>query len=273
MGTGRKREDGLLSRRALGCLAAAILATAPVSSAAASALGSSGGLSVPDPETLRREEYQLEVYGELFDETNLSTGAAANTVDATFVYNFGVYDNLELGVRRVARMNSSLSPESFQITGKYRFPVDTYNVTVGTVISTSGPDWSSVYLMAGWKALWFGFGYNFGGQSIREFTRSRLASVGTATFGGYSVRNAKNSRGETTVTGAPDPVFGLFGLNLKLSEHLSALADFDGDRFTGGVRLTVKDVHVDLGYASQKEKHNLFERTSQNFQMGLGVQF
>jgi len=81
--------------RWLGFLAATALALAP-SMARASALGSSGGLSVPDPETLSKEEYQLQVFAETFDERNLSTGAPDTTADLTFVYNFGVYDTLEL---------------------------------------------------------------------------------------------------------------------------------------------------------------------------------
>lgn len=244
-----------------------------VAASSAASLGSSGALNVPDPETLPREEYQLQVYGELFDEKNLSTGAPTNSADLTFVYNFGVYDNLELGFRRTARLNTPLSPESFQVTGKYRFPVDTYNLTVGWSVATSRPDWSSVYLVAGWKALFLGFGYNFGGQRIREFTRSRLTSVGTSSYGGYGVRVAENIRGEQVFTGSPDPVFGLFGINMKLSEHLRALADFDGDRFAGGMRFLMKDVNLDAAYVSAKEKHGLLDRRSQNFQLGLGVQF
>lgn len=241
--------------------------------AAASALGSSGGLSVPDPETLCREQYQLELYGEFFDETNLSTGAVANTADLTFVANAGVYDNLELGVRKVSRTNSPLQPESFQLTGKYRFPVDTYNITLGMSLATSNPDWSSLYLVAGWKSVWLGFGFNFGGQRLREVTRSRLASVGTATFGGYDVRTARNAQGQQVVTGQPNTVFGLMGVNFKLSEQLRALADFDGDRFSGGIRVQFKDFNVDAAYVSQKDKYTLFERTTQNVQVGIGATF
>lgn len=239
----------------------------------ASSLGSSGGLNVPDPETLPREEYTLELYGELFDETNLNTGDLTNTADLTFVANAGIYDNLELGIRREARQNSPLANESFQITGKYRFPVDTYNITLGGVLATSAPDWSSLYLVAGWKSLYMGFGYNFGGKRIREVTRSRLAQVGFASFGGYNVRTARNQRNEEVITGHPDTVFGLFGLNMKLSETLSALADYDGDRFSGGVRFQIKDFALDLAYVSQKEKDTLLGRTSQNFQLGAGVKF
>lgn len=266
-----KDASGVRSARDL--ILAAGLFVALVAGAQASALGSSGGLSVPDPETLAPEQYQLELYGELFDETNLNTGALDNTANLTFVLNVGVYDNFELGMRRVARLNSPVQGESFQLTGKYRFPVDTYNVTIGGVLSTSGSDWSSLYVVAGWKALWLGFGYNFGGDRIREFTRNRLTSVGTASFGGYSVRTARNGFGQEVVTGNPDPIFGLFGVNLKLSEHLRALADFDGDRFTGGVRLMMKDIKVDLSYVSQKERDSLFDRQSQNFQLGVGAEF
>ncbi len=252
---------------------ALVLLLASAFSVQASGLGSSGGLNVPDPETLPKEEYQLQLYAEFFDETNLNTGALANTADLSFVVNAGIYDDLELGLKRTARQNSPLANESFQLTGKYRFPVDTYNITLGTSIATSTPDWSSVYLTAGWKSLWFGFGYNFGGKRLREVTRSRLGQVGTSSFGGYSVRSARNSQGQEVITGQPDSVFGLFGLNVKLSENLRALADFDGDRFSGGVRFNIKDVNLDLAYVSQKEKDSLLGRTSQNFQFGAGVHF
>jgi hypothetical protein len=239
----------------------------------ASGLGSTGALTVPDPETLPREEYTLEVYTELFDETNINTGDRTNTGDITFVANAGIYDNMELGIRRTARQNSPLANESFQITAKYRFPVDTYNLTLGGVLATSSPDWSSVYLVGGWKSLYLGFGYNFGGKRIREVTRSRLGQVGFASFGGYSVRTARDARGQEVVTGQPDTVFGLFGLNMKLSETLSALADFDGDRFSGGVRFRIKDFNLDLAYITQREKDTLLGRTSQNFQLGAGMKF
>lgn len=240
---------------------------------AASALGSSGGLAVPDPETLRREEYSVEVYGELFDETNLNTGGNDNTADLTFVANAGVYDNLELGVRRVARQNSPLANESFQITGKYRFPVDTYNLTFAMNLATSAPDWSSIMLIGGWKALWVGFGYNFGGRDIREVTLAQLAQVGFADYGGYNVRSGRNARGESVITGHPESIFGVFGLNLKLSESLRALADYNGDRFSGGVRFQIKDVNLDLSYVGQREKDTLLNRQTQNFRLGAGVKF
>jgi hypothetical protein len=245
---------------------AILLALAVASSARASALGSSGALTVPDPETLPREEYQLQIYGELFDETNLNTGALANTADVTFVANAGIYDNFELGVRQVARQNSPLANESFQLTGKYRFPVDTYNITLGGVLATSAPDWSSVYLTAGWKSLWFGFGINVGGRDIREVTRNNLSQVGFASFGGYNVRTGRNARGEQVVTGHPDR-------NVKLSESLRALADFDGDRFSGGVRFNMKDFNLDVAYVSQREKDTLLGRNTQNVQVGAGVKF
>ena len=250
-----------------------MLALAVATSAGASGLGSSGALTVPDPETLPREEYQLQIYAELFDETNLNTGALANTADVTFVANAGIYDNFELGIRQVARQNSPLANESFQLTTKYRFPVDTYNITLGGVLATSAPDWSSIYLTAGWKSLWFGFGVNVGGRDIREVTRNNLNQVGFASFGGYNVRTGRNARGEQVVTGHPDRVFGLFGLNVKLSDSLRALADFDGDRFSGGVRFNIKDFNLDVAYVSQREKDTLLGRSTQNVQVGAGVRF
>ena len=58
----------------------------------ASGLGSSGGLQVPDPETLPVGEYQFSLYYEMFEETSVNTGNLSNTGDITFVANAGIYD-------------------------------------------------------------------------------------------------------------------------------------------------------------------------------------
>lgn len=239
----------------------------------ASSLGSSGGLHVPDPETLPVGEYEFNLYYELFEETNVNTGNLATTGDLTFVANAGIYDNLELGIRSVSRLNTPVGDQSFQITGKYRFPIDTYNVTLGGAFSTASPDWSTVTMTAGWKALWVGLGYNFGGRRLEEITRTQLKNVGFASFGGYNIRTGRNLRNEQTITGHPDTVFGLFGLNLKLSEQLRALADFNGDRFSAGFRLNIKDVKLDLSYISQGENQTLLDRRSQNVVVGAGLSF
>lgn len=236
------------------------------------ASGLSGGLTVPDPNTLAPERYEIAFSTEMFDERNASTLQMDTTADLSFKLNVGVYDNLEMGIERTSRMETSQQDESITVQAKYRFPVDTFNVSAGVVMPAGGPDFTSLYFVTGWKVVHLGFGFNFGGLELAQVNSTQFNAPGSAKFGGYTLRR-KVVSGSDQFVGYPDRFFGLFGANFKLSDSWSLLFDYNGDRFSGGMRFLFKDMHVDLAYVGQSEYDSLLERQSLNMQLSAGLRF
>ncbi len=234
--------------------------------------GLSGGLMIPDTSTLAPERYEIAFTTELFDEMNPSTNQIDTTADMSFKLNVGVYDNLEMGIERKTRLETANQDESITIQAKYRFPIDTFNVSAGVVVPAGGPDYTSLFFMAGWKAIHLGFGFNFGGLQLAQVDTNTFNSPGMAKFGGYTLRRSVTP-GSDEFIGNPDTFFGLLGANFQLSDSWSLLFDYNGDRFSGGMRFLFKDMHVDLAYVGQSEYDSLLDRKSMNFQLGAGMRF
>jgi len=244
-----------------------LLATAP------SMAGSTGGFLIPSPQTLRPEVYNIAVHGESLKELNHSTGDQDTSFDIGFKLNAGVYDNLEIGFEQTIRSDSDYRDDEFRLNLKYRLPVETFNLSVGGTFATGGRDYHSMYLIGGWKVLYGGFGFNFGGDTLHEINTSTIARFGTAKFGGYRLKRQINSSGSDTYTGSPDDFFPLIGVNFKLSEYFNLLMDFNGDRFAAGFRASLKDFNIDVAYVGQSEIDSLLDRSSENLSIGMGLCF
>ena len=198
--------------------------------AAPSFIGPSGGFSTPNPLTLAPERTEVDIHIQGENEFSPSLLAQDTVFDLSTSVLAGVYDYMELGVEQTFRINSSYPNPALYIDGKYRFPYDTFNVAVGVLAATNGVDWSTGYVVAGWKVLYGGIGANFGGRSFREITPGNFTNVGLAPMGGYTlIRQIVN--GSDTFSGAPDSFFGFVGLDYKCAEHLELIADYNGDKF------------------------------------------
>ena len=241
--------------------------------AAPSVYGSSGGLLVPSPDTLRPEVYNLGVHGESFRELNRSTGSQTTSYDIGFKLNTGVYDNLEIGLEQTIRSDSDYRNDEMNLNFKYRLPVETFNLSVGGNFATGGRDYHSTYFIGGWKALYGGFGFNWGGDRLRELNTSTISRFGTAKFGGYRLRRQVNTSGSDTYIGEPDPFFALIGVNFKVSEYLNLLMDYNGDRFAAGFRIGLKDFTIDVAYVGQSDIDSVLDRDSENVLVGAGLCF
>jgi len=239
---------------------------------APSAIGATGGLLIPSPVTLTPETYEFGLHVEGFQETNMSTRDRSMAADISMKLNFGVYDNFEMGIEKMARSNSDVRDDQLYVQFKYRLPAETFNLSVGAALATGGRDYHSAYVVGGWKALYAGVGLNFGGRRLEELTLSTIRSFGTAKFGGYAISRV-NRNGTETFVGAPEEFFALFGVDFNLSNYVDLLMDYDGDRFAAGFRINVKDLNFDLAYVSQAEIDSLFERATQHWQVGAGLQF
>jgi len=231
-------------------------------------LGPTGGLNTPNPLTLAPEKTEVAIHLEGINEYSPQTLATETVFDLSPKVLVGVYDFLELGVEQTVRVNSGFKNESCTINMKYRFPLDSFNVAVGALIATGTADWSTGYVVMGWKVLYGGFGVNFGGRSFREITEDQFVNVGTAKMGGYNLRRALRD-GTDVFTGEPDSFFGIVGLDYKLAEHLEFLADFDGDRFSAGIRLPFHSWGFDAAYVSQRANDTLFSRNTQHWRIGF----
>lgn len=241
--------------------------------AAPSMAGPTGGFLIPDTQTLRPEVYNLAVHGESFREINRSTDAQTTSYDIGFKLNAGVYDNLEIGIEQTIRSSSDYRNDELNFNIKYRLPVETFNLSIGGTFATGGEDYHSAFVIGGWKALYGGFGFNFGGDPLRELNTSSIARFGTAKFGGYNLRRTSVSGGSDTYTGSPDDFFALIGVNFKLSEAFNLLMDFNGDRFAAGFRVALKDFNIDVAYVGQSEMDSMLDRSSENFVLGAGLCF
>lgn len=248
-------------------LAAALVVTR-VALAHPSSLGPSGGLTIPNTKTLPPERTQVALHVESLREFSPHRLAVETVADLSPKVLVGVYEHLELGLEQTVRVNSGFKNESVAINGKYRFPYDTFDVAVGFLAPTSSADWTSAYVVMGFKVLWGGFGVNFGGRRFREITQDRFTNVGTAKLGGYNLRRAVRN-GTDVFTGEPDSFFGLVGLDYKVAEHFELLADYNGDRFSAGVRLPYHSWGLDLAYITQRANDTLFSRETQHVRVGF----
>ena len=233
-----------------------------------SALGPSGGLTIPNTKTLPPERTQVAVHAEMLREFSPQRLAVETVADLSPKVLVGVYEHLELGIEQTLRVNSGFKNESVTINGKYRFPFDTFDVAVGLLVPTSTADWTSAYVVMGFKVLWGGFGVNFGGRRFREITQDRFVNVGTAKLGGYNLRREVRN-GTDVFTGEPDTFFGLVGLDYKVAEHFELLADYNGDRFSAGIRLPYHSWGFDAAYITQKANDSLFSRETQHVRVGF----
>ncbi len=236
--------------------------------AAPSFVGPSGGFLTPNPLTLAPERTEVELHLQGFQEFSPSFLATDTVFDLSTEVLVGVYDYMELGVTKTFRINSGYPEQPVYINAKYRFPYDTFNVAVGALISLSGIDWSSAYVVMGWKVLYGGFGANFGGRSFREITPGNFSNVGVAQLGGYSlVRTVVN--GTDSFSGAPDSFFGMVGLDYKVGDHLELIADYNGDRFAAGARLCYHSWGVSAAYVTQAANDTLLDRSTQHYVVGF----
>ena len=255
----------------IGVAALLVLFSQPVL-AAPSLIGLTGGLTVPSPVTIKPETYETAVHVEGFKETNASTNARETTADISVKLNAGVYDNLEVGLEKNMRSASDMRDDQVTFQAKYRLPVETFNLSLGTVLSTGGVDYSSAYLVGGWKVLYGGVGLNFGGQRLEELTLTQIRRFGTAKFGGYRLKRGIRN-GSDTYIGEPEEFFAMFGADFRLSNYFNLIMDFNGDRFAAGFRLQMKDFNFDVAYVGQSETEALLARDTQHFIVGGGVRF
>ena len=262
-------ETMVKSRWTLGLLCGMALVMAPRGAHAhPSSLGPTGGMTIPNTKTVPPDRTEVGLTLEGVREFSHTQLAVETIVDLSPKVTVGVYEHLELGVEETLRINSSLQNESVTINGKYRFPFDTFDIAVGFLAPTSGVDWTSVYTVAGFKVLWAGFGVNFGGRSFRELTLDNFINVGTAKLGGYQLKREIRN-GTDAFTGAPDQFYGLVGLDYKAAEHLEILADYNGDRFSAGLRFPYHSWGFTTGYVSQRANDTLFSRDTQHWQLGF----
>ena len=241
--------------------------------AAPSIAGPTGGFLVPDTQTLRPEVYNIAVHGESFQEVNRSTGQRETSYDIGFNLNAGVYDNLEIGIEQTIRSESDYRDDELNFNIKYRLPVETFNLSVGGTFATGGQDYHSTYFIGGWKAFYGGFGFNFGGDRLRELNTSTIAQFGTAKFGGYNLRRITNTSGSDTYIGEPDDFFALVGVNFKISDYFNLMMDYNGDRFAAGFRVALKDFNIDVAYVGQSDIDSLLDRSTDNVIVGAGICF
>jgi len=262
------------SRSALfGALVAACFAAAAGAALAATTnIGLTGGLQVPSPVTIKPETYDFGVHVEGFNETNLSTLARESTADISVALNAGVYDNFEVGLERTIRSGSDLRDDQMTVQMKYRLPVETFNLSLGTVFATGGRDYHSAYVVGGWKAIYGGVGLNFGGSRLQELTLTSIRRFGTAKFGGYKLQRVIRD-GSDAYIGEPEEFFAMIGADFKLSDYFNLIMDFNGDRFAAGFRITMKDFNLDVAFVGQSETDALLGRDSQHYMAGAGVRF
>lgn len=235
-------------------------------------IGPTGGFLAPNPLTLPPEKTAVAVHLEglnVFSENTLDVEPAYALSSKVLV---GVYDYLELGLERQFRLHTSQGDDSIYANAKYRFPFDSFNLAVGIVAPLTPPDWTSAYLVAGWKALWVGFGTNFNGRRFRELTLDSFRNVGVSRLGGYSLRRELRN-GNDEFSGEPDAFFGLVGFNHRLSDNLRIIADYNGDRVAAGARVEFHDWNVDVLYVTQSAIDELFSRETQNWMIGIGGRF
>lgn len=258
-----------LQRLALGLLA--LLLVAAGAHAFPSLSGPTGGLTIPNPWTLPPDRSEIAVSVEGFDAVSPNNLAVQTSYDFSTRLNAGVYDNFEIGVEKTYRLRNTGRSESVYLSGKVRFPVDTFNFAFGVMAPTSGPDFSTAYLVGGWRALWGGVGFNFGGKSFRELNTSRFINVGVAKFGGYRLRRERIAgRTGDVFSGDADNFYGVFGFQYDLGRDFRVLGDFDGDRVSAGFRFSLKDLTLDAAYVTQKEADSLFARDTLNFLFSIG---
>ena len=239
---------------------------------APSLIGLTGGLTVPSPVSIRPENYEFAIHAEGLKERNDSTKAEDTTLDLSMKLNAGVYDNFEIGLEKKMRSASDRRDDQMTVQMKYRLPVETFNLSLGTVLATSGRDYSSAYVVGGWKALYGGVGLNFGGQRLEELTLTQIRRFGTAKFGGYRLKRGIR-HGSDSYIGEPEEFFAMFGADFRLSDYFNLIMDFNGDRFAAGFRLHLKDFNFDLAYVGQSETEALLDRDTMNFLFGAGVRF
>lgn len=233
-----------------------------------SAVGPTGGLTTPSPLTLSPQVTEVSVHVEGLHEFSPNTLSVETVYDASPKVLVGIYDTIELGVEKTFRVRGGPRNESLTVNGKYRFPFDTFNVSLGVIAPTAAPDWTSIYVVMGWKAIWGGFGFNVGGRKFRELTLDQFVNVGTSKLGGYELRRTIRN-GTDQFTGEPDVFYGLFGIDYKLAEHLEVLADYNGDRFTAGFRLPFHEFVLDTAYVTQRAKDTLFARETLHYQVAF----
>lgn len=256
------------------CLLALLLAgTLSPLAAVPSLTGPTGGLTIPNPMTLEPERTEVALGLTTFDALTSNLDVKTSWDLATRV-NVGVYHNLELGFQKTFAQETDFRDPAYFVSGKMRFPVDTFNVAVGVVAPITGPDASSLYTVLGWKALWGGFGVNFGGKKFKELTLNQLITAGISNYGGFNLRRTTiPGRTGTFYTGEADTYFGLLGFDYKVSRNMSILGDYDGDRFAGGFRFRIKELYLDTAYIGQKESDTLFSRQTQNVLVSVAHRF
>jgi len=235
-------------------------------------IGPTGGFGVPSPLTMPPERTAVAVHFEAFNQFSESTLDIEPTVHMSPKVVVGIYDYLEVGLEKTFKIHSENEQETIYANIKYRFPFDSMNVAVGAIVPLTPPDWTSAYMVMGWKALWAGFGVNLGGRRFRELTLNNFQSVGVARMGGYTLRR-RVVDGSDQFTGEPDAFFGLVGFNHRLGKHLEVVADYNGDRVSAGFRIPFHSWNVDLIYVSQAATDSLFSRETQNYQIGVTGRF
>ncbi|MBF0502578.1 MAG: hypothetical protein HQM09_20745 [Candidatus Riflebacteria bacterium] len=213
--------------------------------------GSTGGLLVPSPGVLEPGKTAVAVHAVPFDLYDVTEHkyADASYFDTSVKLVYGLADGFELGVDKTFSNQDRFNiPEPLFVNMKYQVPG---NITVGgSFCGGSQSAYNSVWVAAGVPVIWVGVGGNFGPRNFR-FSYNGWETLSVAKYGGY---NYKYSSAE----GYADPVWFMVGGSIPMSNYTNFMYDFNGDKFSLGIRLNYQKVaYIDFSYVSDGDYESL----------------
>jgi len=212
--------------------------------------GLTGSLLVPSPGVLEPNKSSLAVHGMTFDlfDVNDNKYQDQDYFDTSVKMTFGAMEGLEVGFDKTFSNQDRFGiPEPVYVNAKYQVPG---NVTLGGNFCSSGDGYSSVWVCAGVPAVWVGTGINFGPGKYRFFFNG-YDHFKRAKLGGYNYDYNK-------AEGYADPAYFFVGGNCPISKSTHFVYDFNGDKFSLGLRLNYrKIVFFDASYISDGDYERL----------------
>ena len=213
--------------------------------------GNSGAILVPSPGVMEPGKSAVSVHVIPFDLYNVNDVKFADEsyYDTSLKLTYGAFEGFEIGIDKTFGNQDRYDiKEPVYVNSKYQVPG---NVTFGGNFCTdSQSGYHSVWVEAGVPVAWIGVGTNFGARNYR-FSYNGTDELARARFGGY---NYEYNRAE----GWADPVFFMVGGAIPMSNYTHFVYDFNGDRFSLGLRFNYQHVlYFDAAYVSDGDYERL----------------
>ncbi len=225
---------------------------------------------VPSPGVLEQNKTAVSIHSTPFTlyDVNNTKYVDQDYFDTSVKLVFGAMEGLEVGIDRVFSNQDRFGiPEPTYLTFKYQVPG---NVTIGSNLCTGSDGYSSSWVTAGVPAIWVGAGVNYGPGKY-QFYYNGYQSLKRGKFGGdhYDYNKAE---------GYADPAFFMVGGAFPLIKASHFVYDFNGDRFSLGLRFNYQKVaYLDATYISDGDYERLpgaiAHKKLQNFIFGGSVIF